>query len=421
MRKVPGTRFLASKLFRGLDMSDLFESQRLGATVVLKNRLVMPPMTRTRTSDGVLPSDGDLPNALMATYYGQRASAGLIVTEATDVDPSSHGYARTPGIHSEAQVRGWRLVTDEVHRHGGTIFLQVWHVGRMAHSSILPDGQAPVGVTEQRAEGSSVFAHGPDGRLGYMPTETPRALSTDEVAAMVGTFAKAATNARKAGFDGVELHAANGYLLEQFTNSVLNTRTDRYGGSSMEDRTRFLMEVVDAVVAVFGPGRVGVRLSPFGSFNSIPKDPLAAETFLYLAEQLGRRGVAYIHLLYELMPEGNMETAQFKPRHLDHTLLAQARAAFPGAFIWCGGFNDRESAQTALDTGLVDLIAFGRPYIGNPDLAERLRQGWPLVEADRSTYYTRLGASGFTDFPTYPATAAPQHETPHARQPVAGS
>jgi N-ethylmaleimide reductase len=342
----------------------------------------------------------------MAIYYGQRASAGLIISEATDVDQSGHGYARTPGIHSEAQMQGWRLVTDEVHRRGGTIFQQLWHVGRMAHSSILPNGQAPVGVTAERAEGSTVFAHGPDGRLGYMPAETPRPLSTDEVSAMVGTFAKAAANARKVGFDGVELHAANGYLIDQFMNSMLNTRTDRYGGRSMEDRTRFLMEVVDAVVAEFGPGRVGVRLSPFGKYNSMPPEPLTEETLLYLAEQLGRRGVAYIHLLYELLPEGNMETAKFQPRYLDHALLAKVRAAFPGAIIWCGGFNNRERAQAALDTGLVDLIAFGRPYIGNPDLAERLKHGWPLAIADRSTYYTRRGDLGYTDFPAYPIGGA---------------
>ncbi|MCK1656159.1 alkene reductase [Bradyrhizobium sp. 151] len=381
-------------------MPSLFDSFELGPTHI-KNRVVMPPMTRTRTSDGELPTDGDIPNAVMATYYGQRANAGLIITEAADVDQSGHGYARTPGIHSEAQMQGWRLVTDEVHRYGGTIFLQLWHVGRMAHSSILPNHQAPVGVTAQRAEGSSVFAHGPDGRLGYMPVETPRPLSTKEVSAMVGTFAKAAANARNVGFDGVELHAANGYLIEQFMNSVLNTRTDRYGGGSMEDRTRFLMEVVDAVVAEFGPGRVGVRLSPFGKFNSMPMDPLAEETFLYVAEQLGRRGAAYIHLLYELLPEGSMESAKFEPRHLDHALLTKARAVFPGAFIWCGGFKDRDRAQASLDTGLVDLIAFGRPYIANPDLVERLKHGWALAEADRSTYYTRCGEVGYTDFPVY--------------------
>ncbi len=383
-------------------MPSLFDPYDLGS-IRLKNRIVMPPMTRTRTSEGDLPTDGDLPNQMVATYYGQRAGAGLIITEATDVDQSSHGYARIPGIHSEAQMRGWRLVTDEVHRHGGTIFMQLWHVGRMAHSFLLPNGQAPVGATAQRA-GSAVFAHGPDGRLRFMPAETPRPLSTDEVSAMVGTFAKAAANAREVGFDGVEIHAANGYLIEQFMNSVLNTRTDRYGGGSMEDRTRFLMEVVDAVVAEFGPGRVGVRLSPFGKYGSMPPEPLVEETFLYVAEQLGRRGVAYIHLLYELLPEGNMESAEFKPRYLDHALLAKARAVFPGAFIWCGGFNDRERGQASLDTGLVDLIAYGRPYIGNPDLVERLQNGWPLAVADRSTY-TRRGEVGYTDFPAYQAVA----------------
>lgn len=381
-------------------MPSLFEPYEL-ASIRLENRIVMPPMTRTRTSEGYHPTDGDLPNERIATYYGQRATAGLIISEATDVDQSSHGYARTPGIHSEAQLRGWRLVTDEVHRHGGTMFMQLWHVGRLAHSSLLPNGQAPVGATDQRADGSSVFAHGPDGRLGFMPVDTPRALSTDEVSAMVGTFAKAAANARKVGFDGVEIHAANGYLFDQFMNSVLNTRTDRYGGRSFEDRTRFLMEVVDAVVVEFGPGRVGVRLSPFGKYGSMPTDPLTEELFLYLAEQLGRRGVAYLHLLYELLPEGNMESAAFKPRYLDHALLAKARAVFPGAFIWCGGFTDRARGQASLDTGLVDLIAYGRPYIGNPDLVQRLQNGWPLVVADRLTYYTRRGDLGFTDFPPY--------------------
>ena len=243
-----------------------------------------------------------------------------------------------------------------------------------------------MGVTAERAEGSEVFAHGPDGRLRFMPVETPKPLSTEEVSAMVGTFAKGAANARVAGFDGVELHAANGYLIEQFMNSVLNTRTDRYGGG-IEDRTRFLMEVVDAVVAEYGPGRVGVRLSPFGSYGSMPTDPLTKKTFLHVVEQLGRRGVAYIHLLYELLPDGNIESAEFTPQYLDHALLAKARAVFHGAFIWCGGFNDRERAQASLETGLVDLIALGGPYIANPDLVERLNNGWPLAVADRSTYY----------------------------------
>ncbi|TPJ53012.1 MULTISPECIES: alkene reductase [unclassified Mesorhizobium] len=386
-------------------MPSLFDSFDLGP-VHLTSRIVMPPMTRTRTSEGALPTDGDLPNELTVKYYGQRASAGLIISEVNDVDQSSHGYARIPGIHSEAQKQAWRPVTEEVHRQGGTIFMQLWHVGRLAHSSLLPNGQAPVGVTAEQAVGSEVFAHGPDGRLRFMAAETPRPLSTEEVTAMVGTFAKAAANAREVGFDGIEIHAANGYLIEQFMNSVLNTRTDRYGGGSMEDRARFLMEVVDAVVAEFGAGRVGVRLSPFGKYGSMPADPLVEETFLYIVEQLGRRGVAYAHLLYELLPDGNMESATFEARHLDHDMLAKARASFPGAFIWCGGFNDVERAQAALATGLVDLIAYGRPYIANPDLVERLRSGWPLAVADRSVYYTRNGEVGYTDFPTYSKNGA---------------
>jgi N-ethylmaleimide reductase len=378
-------------------MTDLFDSQGLGGTVSLKNRIVMAPMTRTRTSDG------DVPNQLMATYYGQRATAGLIVSEVADVAPSSKGYARTPGIYTEAQLQGWRLVTDEVHRKGGTIFSQIWHVGRMAHPSLMPNGEAPWGVTEQPAENSDVFAHDADGKLGYMRAGTPRRLGTEEVSALVGTFSLAFANARQAGFDGVELHAAQGYLFDQFMNSVLNTRTDRYGGGSVEDRTRFLMEVVDAAVCELGPGRVGVRLAPFGRFNSMPADPRTEETLLYVARQLGRRGVAYMHLVYELMPPGNMETAEFKKYHVDHAVLAKVRTAFPGTIIWCGGFTSRADAQAALDTGLVDLIAFGRPYIGNPDLAERLKHGWPLTEADRSTYYTRRGEVGYTDFLAYPA------------------
>jgi N-ethylmaleimide reductase len=378
----------------------LFEPQLLGGTVSLKNRIVMAPMTRTRTSDG------DVPNELMATYYGQRASSGLIVTEVANVAPSSKGYALMPGIYTEAQRQGWRLVTDEVHRNGGTIFLQVFHVGRMAHPSLMPNGDAPWGVTEQRAEHSDVFAHGPDGQLRYMRAGNPRRLSTDEISALVGTFSQAFAHARQAGFDGVEIHAGNGYLIDQFMNSVLNTRTDRYGGGSVEDRTRFLMEVVQAAVGELGPGRVGVRLSPFGEFNSMPADPLAEETLLYVCDQLGRRGIAYMHLVYELMPAGNMESAEFKERYIDHAVLAKVRAAFPGAIVWCGGFTNRESAQAALDTGLVDLIAFGRPYIANPDLAERLKHGWPLAEAERSTYYTRCGEVGYTDFPTYRSGSA---------------
>jgi N-ethylmaleimide reductase len=278
-------------------MIDLFDSKLVGGTVLLKNRIVMAPMTRTRTSEG------DVPNELMAAYYGQRASAGLIITEATDVAPTSNGYAMTPAIYTAAQRQGWRLVTDEVHRNGGTIFAQLWHVGRMAHASLMPNGDAPLGVTEERAD-SQVFAHGPDGVLGYMPAGAPRRLRADEVFGLVGTFTQACVQAREAGFDGVEIHGANGYLIEQFMNSVLNTRSDCFGGASVENRTRFLLDVVEAAVRELGPGRVGVRLSPFGRFNGIPADPRTEETLLYVAEQLGRLGVAYLHLVYELMQIG---------------------------------------------------------------------------------------------------------------------
>jgi N-ethylmaleimide reductase len=271
----------------------------------------------------------------------------------------------------------------------------------MAHPSLMPNGEAPWGVTGERAEHSDVFAHDADGKLGFIRAGAPRRLSTDEVSALVDTFSHAFANARQAGFDGVEIHGANGYLFDQFMNSVLNTRTDRYGRGSVEDRTRFLMEVVEAAVRELGPGRVGVRLSPFGKYNSMPADPLAEETLLYVCEQLGRRGVAYLHLIYQLMPAGNMESSEFNERHIDHVLLARVRAAFPGAIVWCGGFTSRDSAQAALDTGLVDMIALGRPYIANPDLAERLKHGWPLAEADPSTFYTRRGDVGYTDFPTY--------------------
>jgi N-ethylmaleimide reductase len=311
----------------------------------------------------------------------------------------------TPGIYTDAQRQGWRLVTDQVHRNGGTIFLQLWHVGRMAHPSLMPNGEAPWGVTEERAE-AQVFAHGPDGKLEHIPAGKPRRLRTEEVFAMVNTFTQRCVQAREAGFDGVEIHGANGYLFEQFMNSVLNTRTDCFGGDSVENRTRFLLEVVEAAVRELGPGRVGVRLSPFGKFNGIPADPRTEENLLYVAERLRRLGVAYLHLVYELMPEANMEVAQFKTNHLDHALLRKIRKAFSGAIIWCGGFTDRKSAQDALDTGLVDLIGFGRPYIANPDLAERFKHGWPLAEADRSTYYTRRGGAGYTDFPAFPIVSA---------------
>jgi N-ethylmaleimide reductase len=391
----------ASLALSGLEeeafMPTVFDAYTLGDGLTLKNRIVMAPMTRTRTSVG------DLPNELMAKYYGQRASAGLIVTEATDVSPHSKGYAWTPGIYTSAQVEGWRLVTNEVHRNGGRIFQQIWHVGRMAHISLLPNGEAPWGVTDEQAIHSQIFAHGADGKLTYAPASPPRQIRTEKIPGLVNEFAVAFKNAKLAGFDGVEIHAANGYLLEQFINSTLNTRTDDYGGRTVETRTRLLLEVIDAATRELGAGKVGVRLSPGGRYGSMPTDPHGEETFFYLCNELSRREVAYLHLLYQLTPARNMEHAEFKEAHLSNDLLQKVRQQFRGTLIWCGGFT-RDSAQTALDTGWVDLIAFGRPFIANPDLVARFKNDWPLTDADRSVFYTRKGENGYTDFSHYVPT-----------------
>jgi N-ethylmaleimide reductase len=375
-------------------MPALFDTCVLGGKQTLKNRVVMAPMTRTRTSPG------DVPNATMATYYGQRASAGLIITEATDVSPRSKGYAWTPGIYTDAQIEGWRLVTGEVHRQGGAIFLQAWHVGRMAHTAMMPNGEAPWGVTGEPAAQSDVFVHGADGKLGFIRASTPRQMETAEVFSLVSDFTAAFKNAKRAAFDGVEIHGANGYLFDQFMNSALNTRTDIYGGQTPANRTRLLLAVVDAAIRELGADKVGVRVSPFGGFNSMPADPKTEETLLYLCGELNRRKVAYLHVVYQLMPAGNVEGSDFTGRHLDDDLVWKIRKAFRGKLIWCGGFN-KSTAEAALAAGWADLIAFGRPFIANPDLVARFRSGWPLAEAEQSALYTRNGETGYTDFPAY--------------------
>jgi N-ethylmaleimide reductase len=262
----------------------------------------------------------------------------------------------------------------------------------------MPGGQSPWGVSDQQASGSDVFAHDSEGKLTFVRASKPRKLETSEVLGLLDDFKVAFKNAHQAGFDGIELHAANGYLLEQFMNTVLNTRDDAYGSQRLEDRTRFVLEVVDVAIAQFGPGGLGLRLSPFGRYNGMPEDPKGEETFFYLCAEVQKRGVAYIHLLYELLPLGNMEQVTvFEERHLPDNFVKKTREIFKGAIIWCGSFT-RDSAQAALESGFVDLIAFGRPFIGNPDLVERFKNDWPLTVADRSTYYTRNGEMGYTDF-----------------------
>jgi N-ethylmaleimide reductase len=350
----------------------LFSPFRLGS-LELKNRLVMAPMTRSRAIEG------NVPNPLASTYYVQRASAGLLITEATQVSPQGAGYIRTPGMHSPEQVRGWKSLVDAVHAAGGVIYAQLWHVGRMSHPE-FQDGGLPVAPSALAAEGT-VFTS-----RGMMPMVTPRALDTGELPDIVAQFRRAAENARAAGFDGVELHGANGYLLDQFLRDGSNQRTDAYGGS-IEKRARLPLEVTEAVIGVFGAGRVGYKHSPASSMFSM-SDSAPLETFTYLTKQLGQLGLGHLHVSETLPREGAPVTPRFSPA---------LREAFPGAFIVNGGY-DATSGQQAIARGEADLVAYGVPFLANPDLPERYQRGAPLNPPDKATFYTGE-EKGFTDYP----------------------
>lgn len=338
----------------------------------------MAPLTRNRAGDG------NVPRELNATYYSQRASAGLIITEATQISPDGQGYPCTPGIHSAEQIEGWRLVTDALHAKGGHIFLQLWHVGRISHPSLQPGGALPVAPSAIAAEGeASTFS-------GAQPFVTPRALETSEIPGIVENYRLAAQNAKAAGFDGVEIHAANGYLIDQFLEDGTNHRTDHYGGS-IENRARFLMEIVEAVTTVWDANKVGVRLSPAGTFNSM-SDSNPKALFSYVAEALNRYGLAYLHLIEPRSDEssGSEEEPELTCKYF--------RSIFKGTIISAGGYN-RELAEETIAAGNADLIAFGRFYIANPDLAERFALNAPLNPYDRSTFYGG-DEKGYTDYPT---------------------
>jgi 2,4-dienoyl-CoA reductase-like NADH-dependent reductase (Old Yellow Enzyme family) len=358
-------------------MNTLFTPWNLGG-LRLPNRVVMAPMTRARVADGV-------PDSLTAAYYAQRASAGLIVTESAQVSPQGRGYLGTPGIHNPAQIAGWKHVTEAVHRAGGRIFIQLWHVGRVSHVSLMDDGASPVGPVAVTARDTLVQAYDEAGLPAQVPASEPVSLDLEGVRGIVADFRLAARNAMAAGFDGVEIHAGNGYLFEQFINGGLNTRTDRYGGPSVANRLRLLLETVDAVAAEIGPQRVGVRVRPFARLADLHTFPGEGLTWLTLAVNLSRRKLAYLHASH--LGDGGFQRA--------------LRAAYRGTLVLAGGF-DAASARQALDTGAVDLAAFGTPFIANPDLVERMREGWPLAQADRAAFYGG-GAHGYTDYPPYRA------------------
>lgn len=360
----------------------LMTAFKLGS-LPLKNRVVMAPLTRSRAGEE------RMANELMAEYYTQRASSGLVISEATVVSEQGIGWIHSPGIYTEEQANAWKQVTESVHAKGGHMFLQLWHCGRASHSS-FHNGERPVSASDIKIEGDEI--HTPDGKQPY---ETPRPLETEEIPMVVEDYRQAAERAKAAGFDGVEIHSANGYLIDQFLQSKTNHRSDRYGGS-LENRFRFLKEITEAVLTVWSPDRVGVRLSPNGAFNDMGS-PDYRETFLYAAEQLNPFKLAYLHI---------MDGLGFGFHELGEPMtLPEFRKVFDQALIGNCGYN-QETAEEAIAKEHADLIAFGRPYISNPDLVERFANGWELnPESDMSTWYS-FGSEGYIDFPTYEETQA---------------
>jgi len=354
--------------------AELFTPTRIGA-IEVANRIAMAPLTRARADmEGVH-------SAIAVEYYRQRATAGLIITEATNISRQGRGYALTPGIYTDAHVAAWKPIVEAVHAAGGKIVTQLWHVGRVSHTSLQEGGQPPVAPSAIQA-GDQVFT-----LEGPQRPSMPRALETDEIPGIIEDYRNAARKAKEAGFDGVEVHSANCYLLEQFIRDSTNLRTDRYGGS-IENRTRLPIEVVTAVAEIWGADRVGVRLSPITrSIGDTPLDSTPQETYGYLAQQLGKLGLAYLHCIEGQTRGANAASAfDFKALH----------AAFGGKYMANNSYT-RDLAIDAVQSGHADMVAFGRPFIGNPDLVDRLRRDKPLVEAPVSTYYGG-GAEGYTDF-----------------------
>ena len=362
-------------------MTTLFDPLHFG-DIDVSNRIAMAPLTRNRAAAG------QVPTPLMVTYYAQRASAGLIIAEATQISPEGQGYLDTPGIYSPAQVAAWRAVTDAVHAKGGRIVLQLWHVGRISHVSLQPGGQQPVSSTARRANTKTFTAK------GFEDVSEPRALRLDELPRIVETYRQAARNAIDAGFDGVEVHGANGYLLEQFLRDSINDRTDAYGGPK-ENRARLLLEVMRSIVGEVGAGRTGIRLSPVTPANDAVQDSDAQGLYNYVVEQLATLKLAFIHVI---------EGATGGPRDVAPFDFAELRSRFKagntqGAWIVNNGYT-RSMAMSAVECGAADMVAFGKLFISNPDLVERLRNDLPLAELNPATLYGG-GAVGYTDYPVF--------------------
>ena len=358
-------------------MSDatLFQPYPLGP-LTLANRIVMAPLTRNRAGEGLVPSP------LASTYYAQRASAGLIISEATQVSAQAQGYQDTPGLYTQDQIDGWRSVTDAVHARGGHIFVQLWHVGRISHVDLQPGNAAPVSASALRAQ-TKTFVNN-----GFVDVSEPRALDIDELPAIVEDFRQAAANAIAAGFDGVEIHGANGYLLEQFIKDGANQRTDAYGGS-VENRARLLLEVTAAVAGEIGADRTGVRISPVSPANAISTVSDPQPQYDYIVDQLSALGIVYLHVV---------EGATGGPRDVAPFDFDGLRRRFNGTYLANNGY-DLQLASARVSEGRADLVAFGRPFISNPDLVERLKRGAALAALNPATLYGG-GAEGYTDYPT---------------------
>ncbi|MBN3834439.1 alkene reductase [Burkholderia sp. Ac-20344] len=369
-------------------MSELFKPVKLGP-YQLQHRVAMAPLTRMRSEEG------DVPNELMREYYSQRTSAGgFIVSEATVVSPNGNGYLGAPGIYSDAQVPGWKRITDAVHEKGGRIFLQLFHAGRQSHRDMQPNRALPVGPSEVESEGLAYTAN------GWVPSTPNRALTAAEIRKLVEDFRSAADRGLEAGFDGVEIHGANGYIIDQFLHDGSNRRQDAYGGS-IANRARFLLEIVKAAISVWGSDRVGVRLGPSGSFGDMSdSDPVAL--FTHVVKELDRLDLAYLHLI-EPRIAGNSADESRDQNPIAARLFRQS---YRGVIIAAGGF-DADSADAIIAEGSADLVAFGRYFISNPDLPERFRRGLPLNDYDRDTFYGGT-AVGYTDYPF--------HQTPIASQ-----